>query len=188
VSWMHNRTTDQLHFAVDVNTTGWVGFGFTFTPKKMVNYDVIVGGRTSAGRNYLNDFYTMGLGRPNLDASQSYTLDSAAEQNGITSLRFRRARDTNDMRDIQFNVTTRVYLVWAYHETQDASDPNMFGKHTYRNYTMETYQIVFEGLDIPSTPPQTTPAMTTRPTSSALPLGVSFLSISMASVLNILER
>lgn len=46
----------------------------------------------------------MGLGRPNLDASQSYTLDSAAEQNGITSLRFRRARDTNDMRDIQFNV------------------------------------------------------------------------------------
>lgn len=56
VSWMHNQTTDLLHFALDVNTTGWVGFGFTFTPppQNMVNYDVVVGGRTSAGRNYFN--------------------------------------------------------------------------------------------------------------------------------------
>ena len=46
----------------------------------------------------------MGLIRPSLDANQSYTLDSAAEQNGITSLLFRRARDTNDTQDIQFNV------------------------------------------------------------------------------------
>ena len=46
----------------------------------------------------------MGIGRPNMDGNQSYTLDSAAEQNGITSLRFRRARDTNDMQDMQFNV------------------------------------------------------------------------------------
>lgn len=59
VSWMHNITTDQLHFAVDVNTTGWVGFGFTFTPQNMVKYDVIVGGRTSAGRNYLNVSYSV---------------------------------------------------------------------------------------------------------------------------------
>ena len=54
VSWMHNRTTDELHFAVDVNTTGWVGFGFTFTPQNMVNYDVIVGGRASGGRIYFS--------------------------------------------------------------------------------------------------------------------------------------
>lgn len=189
VSWIHNRTTDELHFAVDVNTTGWVGFGFTFTPENMVNYDVIVGGRTSAGQDYLNDFYTRGLGRPNLDGAQSYTLDSAAEENGITSLRFRRARDTNDMQDIQFNVTTRVYLVWAYHETQDASDPTMFGKHSYRNYTMETHQIVFEGMDMPSTPPaQPTTEMTTTPPSSGLQLSISFLSIPMASILNILVR
>ena len=46
----------------------------------------------------------MGLGRPTLDGTQSYTLESSAEENGITSLRFRRARDTNDAQDIQFNV------------------------------------------------------------------------------------
>ena len=46
----------------------------------------------------------MGTNRPDFDGEQSYKLESAAEQNGITSLRFRRARDTNDMKDIQFNV------------------------------------------------------------------------------------
>ena len=59
VSWMHNRTTDELYFAVDVNTTGWVGFGFTFTPENMVDYDVVVGGRTNAGEKYLNVSYSL---------------------------------------------------------------------------------------------------------------------------------
>lgn len=54
VTWTHNRTTDQLHFEVTVNTTGWVGFGFTFTPMAMQDYDVVVGGRTNTGQNYLN--------------------------------------------------------------------------------------------------------------------------------------
>ena len=58
VSWMHNRTTDELHFAVDVNTTGWVGFGFTFTPESMVDYDVVVGGWTNAG-GYLHVSYLL---------------------------------------------------------------------------------------------------------------------------------
>lgn len=79
--------------------------------------------------------------------------------------------------------------MWAYHETQDASDPTMFGKHSYRNYTMETHQIVFEGMDMPSTPPaQPTTEMTTTPPSSGLQLSISFLSIPMASILNILVR
>ena len=57
----------------------------------------------------------MGLGRPILDGQQSYTLENATEQDGITSLRFSRPRDTNDMRDIQFNVrrlVLRIYGSW----------------------------------------------------------------------------
>ena len=50
----------------------------------------------------------MGLSRPNLDETQSYTLDSAAEENGITSLRFRRVRDTNDTQD--FNTTSITWM------------------------------------------------------------------------------
>ena len=82
-----------------------------------------------------------------------------------------------------------MYLVWAYHLTEDALNPIMFSKHSYRNYTMETHQIVFEELDM-STPPQPTEQSTemtaTRPPSSGLQLGISFLAISMASILNIL--
>lgn len=83
-------------------------------------------------------------------------------------------------------VTTRVYLVWAYHTTEDASNPNMFGKHSHRNHTMEALQIVFTGMDMLSTPPQPTAGVTTRPPSSGLQLCISFLSISVASILSIL--
>ncbi|KAL9956656.1 hypothetical protein ACROYT_G038170 [Oculina patagonica] len=185
VSWMHNRTTDQLHFAVDVNTTGWVGFGFSFTPENMMHYDVVVGGQTAAGQNYLNDFDTTGTSRPPRDTKQSYTLENAAELNGITSLRFHRPRDTNDMQDIQFNDTTRVYLIWAYHDTEDADNPLIFSKHTHRNYTMETHQIVFPGENMTATTaPPTTPMVTTTRPSSGFQLGVSFLTISLATILS----
>lgn len=59
VTWEHNRTTDELEFGVNVRTTGWVGFGFTYTPKDMANYDVVVGGRTGAGQNYFNVSYQL---------------------------------------------------------------------------------------------------------------------------------
>ena len=83
-----------------------------------------------------------------------------------------------------------MYLVWAYHLTEDALNRNMFSKHSFRNYTMETHQIVFEEMDMSSTPPQSTEQSTemtaTRPPSSGLQLRISFLAISMASILSIL--
>lgn len=54
VSWRYEKDHDELHFELNVKTEGWVGFGFTFTPKKMNNYDVIIGGKTRAGTPYLN--------------------------------------------------------------------------------------------------------------------------------------
>ena len=54
VSWRYEKDHDELHFELNVKTEGWVGLGFTFTPKKMNNYDVIIGGKTRAGTPYLN--------------------------------------------------------------------------------------------------------------------------------------
>lgn len=59
VSWMYEKDRDELHFEVNVKTEGWVGFGFTFTPQKMNNYDVVIGGKTEAGTPYLNVSYLM---------------------------------------------------------------------------------------------------------------------------------
>lgn len=54
VSWRFNRDTDELYFEVDVKARGWVGFGFTFTPENMTNYDVVIGGQTSVGKSYFH--------------------------------------------------------------------------------------------------------------------------------------
>ena len=57
VSWMHNRAREELYFEVTVKTKGWVGFGFTFTPHNMSNYDIIIGGQTRRGKPYFNVSY-----------------------------------------------------------------------------------------------------------------------------------
>lgn len=54
VSWMYNTAREELYFEVNVKAEGWVGFGFTFTPENMSNYDVVVGGQTIAGTSYFN--------------------------------------------------------------------------------------------------------------------------------------
>ena len=54
---------------------------------------------------FLQDFFTTGIGTPELDVKQSYTVNDVTKHDGITSLRFHRLRDTNDPQDIQFNVS-----------------------------------------------------------------------------------
>jgi len=54
VSWMYNSSMDTLHFMVEVNGTGWIGFGVaTQAPNNMMGYDVAVGGVMSGGMGYL---------------------------------------------------------------------------------------------------------------------------------------
>ena len=54
VSWMYNSSMDTLHFMVEVNATGWIGFGVaTQAPNNMMGYDVAVGGVMSGGMGYL---------------------------------------------------------------------------------------------------------------------------------------
>ena len=63
------------------------------------------------GRNVipnLQDFFTVGLTTPVLDLKQSYMLDMASKQDGITTLHFHRPRITSDSEDIQFNVSWRL--------------------------------------------------------------------------------
>lgn len=41
-------------------------------------------------------------------------------------------------------VTTRVFLVWAYHLVDDAGDPRDFSMHSRRGHTSESYRLVYE--------------------------------------------
>ena len=54
VSYNFNESSDTLEFLVEVNATGWVGFGFAEkAPNNMTDYDVAVGGVFPNGSVYL---------------------------------------------------------------------------------------------------------------------------------------
>ena len=53
-NWTYNPDTDKINFQVQVNTNGWVGFGFANQPStNMQDYDVVVGGRFDVEGNAL---------------------------------------------------------------------------------------------------------------------------------------
>lgn len=182
VSWTHNRSTEELEFEVNANAIGYVAFGFTFTPEDMQNYSIVVGGTNGSGQNYFNSYHTSGLGKLTLDADpQIYILDSAEEQNGTTTLRFRRPLETNDSKDIQFNETTRVFLVWAYNKYSDAD--NVVTYHTNRNYTEQAMQVIFPPMEMTSTPPAVMTRERPNPESSAVQVVVSAFTLSVLAIL-----
>ena len=52
-SWYYDEASDSLNFTVVVETTGWVGFGFSDNaPTGMVGYDVAVAG-VQGGNGYI---------------------------------------------------------------------------------------------------------------------------------------
>lgn len=52
--WKFDDQNDKISFSLRVNTTGWVGFGFSkIAPNNIQDYDVIVGGFKD-GQGYLN--------------------------------------------------------------------------------------------------------------------------------------
>lgn len=91
-------------------------------------------------------FLGVGLTTPVLDLKQSYILDMASEQDGITTLHFHRPRITSDSEDIQFNMTTNVFILWAYNEIDDARDPNSFSKHSRKGYSSRPHRIAVETI------------------------------------------
>lgn len=108
---------------------------------------------------------------------------------------------STDKKSVFFlQVTTRVFIVWAYHLVDDASDPHDFSMHSRRGHTSESYRLVYENIPtrtitgqdslpiVTSSPGPSTPAPTTKTKrkSFGFKLGFSFLTISLASVFSIL--
>ncbi|KAJ7333721.1 DBH-like monooxygenase protein 1 [Desmophyllum pertusum] len=139
--WTFDDQTDMVTFHVKVQTTGWVAFGFALTaPNFMMNYDVVVAGYSN-GQGYLNDYYTEGRGRPLPDSKKDYELLSASEVGGYTELMFKRPRDTEDSKDVQFGTGTQVHLIWAY-GTNDIRNDRDFDQHAARGFSADKVVIV----------------------------------------------
>ncbi|XP_068749304.1 uncharacterized protein [Montipora capricornis] len=133
-SYNFNASSDTFEFLVEVRATGWVGFGFARNaPSGMTNYDVAVGGVLN-GAGYLKDYLTQTTEPPPLDSQQDWNLTSATEQDGVTTLKFSRLRDTNDSMDIAIEEGMPIFLIWAFHTTNDADGSRSLTKHTSEGY------------------------------------------------------
>ena len=94
-------------------------------------------------------------------------------------------------------MTTRVFVVWAYHLDDDANDPTDFSMHSRRGHTRESYRLVYENNPtdsmadqhsrpvVTSSPKLSTPA-TRGKKSLGAHLGFSFPMILLTIVLSVL--
>ena len=108
--WMFNET--HIMFETVVNTTGYIGFGISGSANSYPADVAVVG--VAHGKPYIYDGHTLGHYPPVLDKHQDWFLISAAEANGVTTVRFWRKLTTCDDEDRPIlDGTTRV--LFSYH-------------------------------------------------------------------------
>uniref|UniRef100_A0A8C2H7N4 Monooxygenase, DBH-like 1, like n=1 Tax=Cyprinus carpio TaxID=7962 RepID=A0A8C2H7N4_CYPCA len=103
-------------FELTVNTSGWVGFGFS--PKGgMTGADIVIGGVGPEGR-YFTDRHAVGKSMPLVDQQQNYKLLSLTESDGKTVMKFQRSIGSCDENDLPIT-NLPMKLIYAYGQTDD---------------------------------------------------------------------
>ncbi|XP_073349527.1 DBH-like monooxygenase protein 2 homolog [Pagrus major] len=114
LKWGFDDLQGTITFKFVVNTTGWVGFGFS-PNGGMQGADIVMGGLGSSG-SYFKDYHATGNTMPLEDMEQSYTLLSLSESDGQTSMTFQRAIVSCDQQDFQITAQP-IKLIYAYGTT-----------------------------------------------------------------------
>uniref|UniRef100_A0A8D0DGG4 Monooxygenase, DBH-like 1, like n=1 Tax=Sander lucioperca TaxID=283035 RepID=A0A8D0DGG4_SANLU len=116
LKWGFDNPQGNITFKLVVNTTGWVGFGFS-PNGGMKGSDIVIGGVGPSGI-YFTDRYATGNSKPLVDEQQSYTLLSMTESDGQTTMTFRRSIQSCDGQD--FHITDKpIKLIYAYGITDE---------------------------------------------------------------------
>ncbi|XP_030626621.1 DBH-like monooxygenase protein 2 homolog [Chanos chanos] len=109
--WGFDKATDIITFELTVNTSGWVGLGFS-PNGGMAGSDIVIGGVGPQG-TYFTDRYAEGNKLPSEDKQKNYELLSLTEVNGQTVMKFQRSITTCDPQD--FTITgVPIKLIYAY--------------------------------------------------------------------------
>ncbi|XP_028295757.1 DBH-like monooxygenase protein 2 homolog [Gouania willdenowi] len=116
MEWGFDDLQGDITFTLVVNTTGWIGFGFS-PNGGMAGADMIIGGFGPNG-SYFTDQHATGNVAPVVDELQSYTLLSMEENEEQTSMTFRRLIQTCDDKD--FHITAQpIKIIYAYGTTDE---------------------------------------------------------------------
>lgn len=108
VTYHANEARDQITFELIVETTGWVGLGFS-SNGAMTKADIFVGG-VRGGQPYFGDYHgpDSGNGAPIQDVKNDFTLISASENATHTTISFKRLTDTCDAEDVAITVIHQI--------------------------------------------------------------------------------
>ncbi|XP_053470259.1 DBH-like monooxygenase protein 2 homolog [Ictalurus furcatus] len=112
--WGFDLVKDTITFEVTVNTTGWVGFGFS-PNGGMAGSDLVIGG-VGPGGIYFTDRNAAGNFMPALDQKQDSKVLSLTEVNGQTVMKFQRSIKACDEKDLPIT-DVPVKLIYAYDNT-----------------------------------------------------------------------
>ncbi|XP_070781695.1 DBH-like monooxygenase protein 2 homolog [Enoplosus armatus] len=116
LKWGFDDLQGNITFKLVVNTTGWVGFGFS-TNGGMKGSDIVMGGLGPSG-SYFKDYHATGNSMPLVDEQQSYTLLSLTESEGQTIVTFERSIQSCDDQD--FHITAQpIKVIYAYGSTDE---------------------------------------------------------------------
>uniref|UniRef100_A0A672PSQ3 DBH-like monooxygenase protein 2 homolog n=2 Tax=Sinocyclocheilus grahami TaxID=75366 RepID=A0A672PSQ3_SINGR len=116
LKWGFDEIQGTILFELTVNTSGWVGFGFS--PKGgMTGADIVIGGVGPEGR-YFTDRHAVGKSMPVVDQQQNYKLLSLIESDGKTVMKFQRLIGSCDENDLPIT-NLPMKLIYAYGQNDD---------------------------------------------------------------------
>nr|CAB3262519.1 uncharacterized protein LOC100180169 [Phallusia mammillata] len=114
-SWTLNTETDVIDFVLKSKQTRdrWIALGIS-DDRLMPNSDAIVGFIDNQERAVISDrWITMRSNPPLDDTADNLSNKRGSYQNGVLTIEFSRARDTQDTRDIPFTDTSCPFMFYA---------------------------------------------------------------------------
>ncbi|KAK9956806.1 hypothetical protein ABG768_014516 [Culter alburnus] len=116
LKWGFDEIRGTILFELTVNTSGWVGFGFS-SKGGMTGADIIIGGVGPKG-SYFTDRHAGGNSMPTVDQQQNYKLLSLKESDGKTVMKFQRSIESCDENDLPIT-NLPMKLIYAYGQSDD---------------------------------------------------------------------
>jgi hypothetical protein len=118
ISWKNDE--DWLYMALKGETSGWISIGFEPT-QWMKDSDIIMGAVDGNNVIVLDKYSTNNYGPHVPDVELGGTDDildfGGREDNGYTTIEFKRKMDTGDQYDKAFTVGQRVSIIWSTADT-----------------------------------------------------------------------
>eukprot|EP01125_Pyxidicula_operculata_P016451 TRINITY_DN5668_c0_g1_i2.p1 TRINITY_DN5668_c0_g1~~TRINITY_DN5668_c0_g1_i2.p1 ORF type:complete len:1634 (+),score=536.28 TRINITY_DN5668_c0_g1_i2:640-4902(+) len=108
----------QITLRLEVETTAWIGLGWSPDDHGMLNADMVILTKDDYGDYLVQDYFAYGLVTPSLDKNNNIIVSDAGSADGVTFMEFSRPLDTRDNMDKPLHMGD-VRFIWAWGEDDD---------------------------------------------------------------------